>query len=280
MPPTAAIGLAVTVEAPNAIAASIETELVIIPQPRFTVVLPPAFTAVTRRGTTEEFTGPSAYIADDNSAGGIVSTTEKMSGEIYIRIFDREFGKKLTRLEALKEWDKLSSDEQKRLSEKYGINKYAVPKVGQGVTIGSERDMPGASETGYNFHFGFNIMASGHDYITLEDYDSSGVPYYFDMYGPESKKQSWAEASSNVNAVDDKFTTMVVQHPETLNGIVNKDGVFFEDDPAAPAGKKTLSKDTKVTIIRKGQSWMKVLVTSGPKLNESGWILNQFFTDN
>src|ERR1044071_8092847 len=46
MPPTAAMGLAVTVEEPKAIAASIETELVIIPQPRLTFVLPPALIPV------------------------------------------------------------------------------------------------------------------------------------------------------------------------------------------------------------------------------------------
>ncbi len=237
-----------------------------------------SFVGVNKRGTTQEYTSPSAYIADDNAAGGIVSTTEKMSGEIYIRIFEREFKKTLTRKEALKEWSKLSAAEQKRLSEKYGINEFAVPEVGQGITIGSERDMPGSSQNGYNFHFGFNLMKSGPDYITLEDYDSSGVRYYFDMYGPESKGQAWAQAASNVNALDDRFTVMVVQHPESLKGTINAAAVHFEDDPSAPTGTKALEKGVQVVILRKGVSWMKVEVKSGLLTGQSGWILNQFFS--
>lgn len=239
-----------------------------------------SFVGVNKRGTTEEYTKPSKYEGDDYAPGGLISTTERMSGEIYSRIFERELKKTFNRTDALREWDKLSAAEKDRLSKKYGINKHAVPKVGQGITIGSERDMPGATPGGYNFHFGLNLMASGHDYITLEDYDSSGVKYYFDMYGPESKSQSWAEDPSNTGALGNRTTTMVVQHPESLNGIVNATGVHIEDDPAVFTGKKTLAKDTKVTIIRKGQSWMKVEVKSGPRVGESGWILNRHFTDN
>jgi hypothetical protein len=237
-----------------------------------------SFVGVNKRGTTQEYTSPSAYIADDNAAGGIVSTTEKMSGEIYIRIFEREFKKTLSRKDALKEWAKLDAAEQKRLSQKYGINEFAVPEVGQGITIGSERDMPGSSQNGYNFHFGFNLMMSGPDYITLEDYDSSGVRYYFDMYGPESKGQAWAQAASNVNALDDRFTVMVVQHPESLKGTINTAAAHFEDDPGAATGTKALDKGTQVVILRKGVSWMKVEVKSGPRTGQSGWILNQFFS--
>lgn len=244
-----------------------------------------AFVARNKRGTTEEFTKPSKYERDDNAPGGLVSTTERLSGEIYIRIFAREFNKSLSRVDAVREWDTLSASEKDRLSRKYGINKYAVPAVGQGITIGSERDMPGGDVaasgggTGFNFHFGLNLMSSDHDYITLEDYASSGVDYYFDMYGPQSKGQSWAEASTNVDALGAKTTTLVVQHPESLNGIVNKDKTFFEADPGKPKYNRTLAKDTKVTIIRKGHSWMKVKVTSGARSGEEGWILNKFFTD-
>jgi hypothetical protein len=239
-----------------------------------------SFVGVNKRGATQEFTSASKYEADDRKPGGLVSTTERMSGEIYIRIFQREFNKTLSRLDALKEWDKLPAKKKESLSKKYGINKYAVPQVGQSVTIGSERDMPGGTEGGYNFHFGFNLMASGHDYITLEDYDDSRVKYYFDMYGPESKKQSWAQASSNVNAVDVKFTVMVVQHPESLKGIINAAAVALENDPAAPKRARFLDKNTRVIILRKGVNWMKVEVKSGPRAGQSGWILNKFFTDN
>ena len=237
-----------------------------------------SFVGVNQRGSTQEYTSPSKYEADDNAKGGLVSTTERMSGEIYIRIFQRELNKTLNRAAALKEWAKLSGKEQERLSRKYGLNQFAVPKVGQGVTIGSERDMPGASESGYNFHFGYNLMASGHDYITLEDYDSSGVKYYFDMYGPASKSQSWAQAPSNYNAVDDNYTVMVVQHPESLKGTINASGVHLEDDPAKPSANKTLDQNTQVVILRKGVNWMKVEVKSGPRAGQAGWVLNKYFT--
>lgn len=239
-----------------------------------------SFVGVSKRRGVEEYTSPSKYEGDDNAAGGLVSTTERMSGEIYVLIFKREFNKTLSRTDALTEWANLSQKEQDRLSKKYGINQFAVPKVGQGITIGSERDMPGASESGYNFHFGYNLMASGHDYITLEDYDSSNVKYYFDMYGPESKGQAWAQASSNYNAVDDNYTVMVVQHPESLKGKVNASGVHFEDDPGAPTANKTLDQNTEVVILRKGVNWMKVEVKTGPRTGQSGWILNKYFTGN
>lgn len=236
------------------------------------------------RGTNQEYTGSSSYVADDNAPGGSVSTTEKLSGEIYIRIMKREFKKTLGRVDAVKEWAKLSAAKKKVLSKKYGINQFAVPNVGQGITIGSERDIPGGgsaavgSGSGYNFHFGLNLMASDHDYITLEDYHLSGVAYYFDMYGPTSKAQSWADAPSNINALGAKTTTMVVQHPESLKGTVNTNGTFFEADPGKPKQNRTLTKNTKITIIRRGHSWMKVRVKSGTHTGKSGWILNRTFS--
>lgn len=238
-----------------------------------------SFVAVTQRGTTREYTAASTYRKDDLRPGGNLSTTESMSGEIYVRIFAREFNRTLTRVQALTEWDKLAAAEQTRLSRKYGINDFAVPQVGQGVTIGSERDMPGASSTGYNFHFGFNLMASGHDYITLEDYAKSGVRYYFDMYGPASKKQAWSQAESNVDAIDARFTVMVVQHPESLKGSVNTAGTLFEDDPAVITSRKALDKGDQVMILRKGHSWMKVKALTGRHAGDSGWIMNKYFSD-
>jgi hypothetical protein len=239
-----------------------------------------AFAGAFKQGSTEAYTGPSTYRADDNAAGGLVSTTEQISGEIYIKIMKLEFNKTLSREDALKEWQTtLTADQRKALSKKYGINQFAAPRVGQGITIGSERDMPGSSGSGYNFHFGFNLMSAGDDYITLEDYASSGVKYYFDMYGPESKGQAWAQDVSNTGAVDSRFTAVVVQHPESLKGIVNANGVLIEADPGAPTGSKTIPKDTKVKMLRKGHSWTKIEVTDGPRTGETGWILNQFFTD-
>jgi len=139
--------------------------------------------------------------------------------------------------------------------------------------------MPGGSG-GYNFHFGFNLMDSGHDYITLEDYAGSGLKYYLDMYGPTSKGQSWAEDPSNASALGNKTTTMVAQHPESIKGETNYSGVHFVDDPGKPTSKLLLAKGTKVEIIRKGQSWMKVRITAGTHAGKSGWIMNKYYTDS
>lgn len=238
------------------------------------------FVAANKNGTTQEFTGKEGYHRDDNKPGGIVSTTEVLSGQIYVRIFEREFKQKLTREDALKAWAALDTEEQERLSKKYGINKHAVPKVGQGVTIGSERDMPGAVRGGYNFHFAFNLMMSGNDYITVEDYAKSGVKYYLDMYGPESKGQSFAQDPDNVGALGNKTTTMVVDHPGALVGTVNDSGAQLVDIPEKWDNPRTLTKGDKVTITRKGINWMRVTVSSGKQSGQVGWILNKYFTQS
>ena len=93
-------------------------------------------------------------------------------------------------------------------------NTDCCPEMGQGIAIGSERDMPLAEGGGYNFHFGFSLMKSGHDYITLEDIHKSKVPYYLDMYGPESKNQAWGQDFDLGSKMDSKTTSMVVKHPD------------------------------------------------------------------
>lgn len=237
------------------------------------------FVAVNKRKTTDEYTSSAVYDKDDNAPGGVLSTTEKISSEIYIRIMRREFGKVLNRSEALNEWAKLSKNKKKELSKKYGINEYANPKTGQGITIGSERDMPGAKPIGYNFHFAFSLAVSGHDYVALEDYASSGVDYYFKMYGPANKKQSFAQEPDNVGALGNKTTTMVVQHPKSLVGSINHDGVHLLSNPSYKKPKAKLAKGTTVKIIRKGKNWMKIEVMSGSDSGKQGWISNRYYTD-
>ena len=234
-----------------------------------------AFAALYKGGVTKR----SNYIEDDKAPGGNLSTTEQMSGEIYARIFESETKKKHTREEALAAWASLDVAHQRALAEKYGINEFAVPRVGQGITVGTEYDMPGAAKGNgpYPFHFGFNALASGQDYITVESYAQSITPYYFDMYGPESKGQSWHQDPGNVNALGHKRTTMVVDHATEFEGKTNAFGAHFVDDPAVYKTDRVLEKGTEVTVIRKRVNWMKVEVKSGKYMGKTGWILNKYF---
>jgi hypothetical protein len=237
-----------------------------------------SFAAASKAGNTQEFTGASKYKGDDHAPGGIVSTTEKLSGEIYIKIFKREYKKTYSRTEAVKAWFKLSAGERAALSKKYGINAHAVPEVGQGITISSERDAPGATRGGYNFHFGYNLMGSGQDYVTLEDYASSGVKYYFDMYGPANKSQAWHQAPGNTDAMNDNPTTMVVTHSESLEGEIAHDDTRLLNLHSHKELPK-LPKGTKVKITQKGNSWVAIRVMSGPRTRQVGWIPKDSYKD-
>ena len=121
---------------------------------------------------------------------------------------------------------------------------------------------------------------SGNDYITLEDYASSGVKYYLDMYGPESKGQSFAEDPGNTGALDAKNTVMVVDHPGALKGTINTASTLLVDDPVKMDNQRALGKGDEVTISRKGNSWMKVTVGTGKHAGQVGWIMNNFFTQS
>ncbi|MEM7050410.1 MAG: hypothetical protein AAF604_12165 [Acidobacteriota bacterium] len=167
-----------------------------------------SFVGITRGGWRTK-----AWIYDggDQYPGGLLTTTERISSEIYRRIFRRELKRNLSRLAALRAWSRLKRRQKNRLSKKYGIEQFAVPKVGQGITIGSERDMPGGDHKGYNFHFGTNIMASGQDYLTVENYTNCMYRYYFGLYGPASKGQAWSQDPEITDDLSAKSTTMVVE---------------------------------------------------------------------
>jgi hypothetical protein len=143
--------------------------------------------------------------------GGDPTTPEQWSEEL----FKKEFGAGLTREEAYKAYANLSDHERDNFDRKYRINKYAVPKVGQGITISTEKDMPGYSDVSgftWNFHYAANVMSSGHDYITLES--AAGWPptgWILFMYGPESKKQSFYEYQGATRTHGSKHSAMVVQ---------------------------------------------------------------------
>jgi hypothetical protein len=139
------------------------------------------------------------------------TTPEEWSEEIY----KKEFGQSLSREEALAKYDSLSPDEKDAFDRKYGINKYAVPRVGQGVTIGTEYDMPGYADptnSAWNFHYAAAVVGSGADYITLES-AAGWTPddWIFFLYGPESKGQSFYEEQRATGTHGSKNTALVVQ---------------------------------------------------------------------
>lgn len=155
--------------------------------------------------SNEEFLTPRTY------HGGAITTPQEWSEEI----FKKEFGKDLTRKQALAKYDALSAEDKDKFDRKYGINKYAVPRVGQGITIGTETDMPGyqdPSGNSWNFHYAANVLSSGADYITLESAAGwSPTDWIFFMYGPETKGQSFYEEQRATGTHGTKNTAMVVQ---------------------------------------------------------------------
>jgi hypothetical protein len=143
--------------------------------------------------------------------GGDPTTPEEWAEEL----FKKEFGADLTRVEAYEAYASLSPSEQDAFDRKYGINKYAVPEVGQGLTISTEKDMPGfstASDFTWNFHYAAAVLSSGHDYITLENAAGwATTNWIFFMYGPESKGQSFHEFQGATDTHGTKYSTFVVE---------------------------------------------------------------------
>lgn len=151
------------------------------------------------------------FLSSRTYHGGYPTTPQEWSEEL----FKKEFGENLTRQEALAKYDALPADKKDEFDKKYGINKYAVPRVGQGVTIGTESDMPGYQDPSghsWNFHYAAAVLSSGHDYITLESAAGwEADQWIFFMYGPESKAQSFYEEQRATDTHGNKNTAMVVQ---------------------------------------------------------------------
>lgn len=151
------------------------------------------------------------FLSSRTYHGGDVTTPQQWSEEL----FKKEFGKDLTREQALAKYDALSAEDKDKFDKKYGINKYAVPRVGQGITIGTETDMPGYQDPSghsWNFHYAATVLSSGADYITLESAAGwEADQWIFFMYGPETKAQSFYEEQRATGTHGTKNTAMVVQ---------------------------------------------------------------------
>ncbi|HEV2737531.1 MAG TPA: DUF4157 domain-containing protein [Candidatus Elarobacter sp.] len=130
-------------------------------------------------------------------------------------VFRKEWGAGLTRTELYAKYAALSDAEKDAFDRKYGINNYAVPRTGQGITISSDYDMPGyadPSHSAWNFHYAAAVMSSGQDYVTLES-AAGWKPddWIWFMYGPASKKQSFKEVQAATGTHGTKQSALVVE---------------------------------------------------------------------
>lgn len=232
------------------------------------------FVAVTKRNGVESYTQGQLY------HGNPYTTPDRWSEEI----FKKEFGAGLSRAEALKKYDDLTPAQKDQFDRKYGINKYAKPNVGQGITIGTESDMPGWTPTSpndWNFHFAGVILSGGQDYVTLENYPGPGrtaASWFFWMYGPYTKGQSFHDIHGAYGH-GNKYTTMVHQPEKLLEGKTNTEGVHLVGNPNQSDASLIvkLPKDTEVNAMQKGAQWRYVEVTSGAHAGKKGWIMNRYF---
>ncbi|MCB0642794.1 MAG: hypothetical protein KDC44_14195, partial [Phaeodactylibacter sp.] len=108
----------------------------------------------------------------------------------------------------------LSDKDRDAFDKKHKINKYADPGIGDAFV--SRRDDK-STTSGFNFHWGGVIMHPGHDKVTFENFAKTGTTYaskdekwYFETYGPPSKKgQTFHEQNEgSVGAKNKNNTTM------------------------------------------------------------------------
>ncbi len=143
-------------------------------------------------------------------------------------IFRKHFGLHLTNAQARARYKALPNTgpglTKDKFDRKYGINKYAVPELGQAITSNE----PG----GWNFHFAGVILKSSKDYITAENIPGSGrgsQSWYYMIYGPRSKAQTFHHKWKS--GVTGKTTTMVVSSGPLMllkKAIQNEDGPAIE----------------------------------------------------
>jgi hypothetical protein len=218
--------------------------------------------AVLKRGQSESYTTPRTY------HGGDPTTAEEWSEEI----FKKEFGAGLTRAEAYAKYDALSAADKETFDQKYGINKFAVPTVGQGLTVSTEKDMPGFTDVPgagmtWNFHYAATVLTSGSDYMTLENAAGwAPTDWIFFMYGPASKAQTFHEFHGATGTHGTDWTTLVVQPEKVLHVKTKVQGVWLIQ--GSTIDKLPLGTAVKViehSVDKKGIEWRKVEVESAGK---------------
>jgi len=211
------------------------------------------------------------YLSPRPYHGGDPTTPEEWSEEV----FRDEFGAGLTREEAYAAYARLSPSERDDFDRRHGINRYATPRIGQGLTVSTEKDMPGFSggPGTWNFHYAATILTSGPDYVTLENaagWDPTHWIYY--MYGT-ALGQSFDEEQGATGTHGTRHTTFVVQ-PESLLDV-------HTTGPATTlrtgSGSVSLPIGTSLKVIERrplpaGASELRVRVVGGPHDGIEGFV--------
>lgn len=214
------------------------------------------FSAIIKRRGVERYTKAHKYY------GNPYTTPDRWIDEIL----KKEFGSGLSSAALRARYNSLSARKKRRLDRKYGINRFAVPRVGQAITVNEP--------SGWNFHFAGVIMKGGPDYVTSENFPGSGrtsQSWYFEMYGPRWKRQTFYDVWKDTSG----SAAMVVESEKARKGKTNVHGVHL----SRLNGRKiaTLTKGTHVFVLVRGIRWRKVKVTNGSHTGKIGWILSKYF---
>jgi hypothetical protein len=216
----------------------------------------------------EEYSSPQTYHK------GPPSTPEDFSAELY----QRELGG-ATQTEGLQRYAAMSEGEREEFDRRHGINRFARPRVGEGITIGTEVRMPGfalraAPEDTWNFHYAAPVLDSGHDYVTLESAANWGLEdWIFYMYGPPSKKQTFHEEHLASDTHGTHATSLVVKPARQLD-VSTK----VPDTPLrTTTGTITLPAGQTLRVLERrtplgGSEEVRVKVVSGSHDGVEGWI--------
>jgi len=171
----------------------------------------------------------------------------------------------------------MSEGERDEFDRRHGINRYARPRVGEGITIGSEYRMPGfADPTGsaWNFHYAAAVLDSGHDYVTLETAAGWGVAdWIFYMYGPPSKKQSFQEEQASTGTHGTRQTSLVVRPEFRLDVLAASPGTTLR----STSGPVSLPLGQALRVLERrtatgGTEEVRVRVVGGPDDSVEGWV--------
>ena len=212
------------------------------------------------------------YLTPRPYHGGSPTTPEEWSEEL----FKKEFGEHLTRSEAYARYAALSPADKDDFDRRHGINRYATPRVGQGITISTETDMPGFSTVGdprdtWNFHYAAAVLESGDDYVTLANAAGWAVRnWIWYMYGPEQKGQSFHEEQLHTGTHGTRATSFVVQPERLLDSVVGRNGATLKAGDVSVQ----LQAGTRVRVLTRlsAGTELRVRVMSGAHVHKTGIV--------